>query len=126
MAKQIDFNNLTYYFMGLNKSPINFNRFKVPMRIYNDIKIGETSVEKIEADQKQFKSDLNQITIGNPKYNGEYQSNTITNIKNFYNSRQRVIDLFNGYAKITLKLCIKENREQELKYQLLNKCFKDY
>ena len=63
MSKQIDFKNLVYYFTALiNLTPINFIIFKGPMHISNDIKNGETSVEKVEEDQKQFKSDLNQKT----------------------------------------------------------------
>ena len=37
------------------------------MHIYNEIKNGNISVEKIEEDQKQFKSKLNKIAIGNRK-----------------------------------------------------------
>ena len=37
------------------------------MHIYNEIKNGNISIEKIEEDQKPFKSKLNKITIGNRK-----------------------------------------------------------
>ena len=37
------------------------------MHIYNEIKNGNISIERIE-DQKQFKLKLNEITIGNPKH----------------------------------------------------------
>ena len=47
MSNQIDFNNLTYYFTSLNNNPINFIKFKGPMHIYDHIKNGETSIEKI-------------------------------------------------------------------------------
>ena len=54
--------------------------------------------------QKKIKRNLNQIskeiTSGNPKYREKYQSDAIKYIKNLYNSRQKVIDLFNDYAKI--------------------------
>ena len=36
------------------------------MYIYN-IKDGNMSIDKIEEDQKQFKSKLNEITTGNPR-----------------------------------------------------------
>ena len=42
------------------------------MYFYNKIKNGETLIRKIKEDKKQFKSDLNQITIGNRKYKKEY------------------------------------------------------
>ena len=37
------------------------------LHIYNNIKNGNASIEKPEEDQKQFKSNLNEITRGNPK-----------------------------------------------------------
>ena len=100
MAKPIDYNNLTYYFTRLNNNPTDFIRFKDPVCIYDDIKNGNISTEKKEEDQNQFKSDLNQISIGNPKYKKEYQLNAVTNIKNVYNSRQKDINFFIEYAKI--------------------------
>ena len=53
IAKQIDFNNLTYYFK--NYLTINFVGFRGPMYTYNNIKNGNTSIEKIEEDQEYFK-----------------------------------------------------------------------
>ena len=79
IAKQIDFNNLTYYFTDLNLAPINFIKFKGPMHIYNDIKNGNTPIEKIEEDQKQFKLELNEIRK-NPKKKSADQIKTIKNI----------------------------------------------
>ena len=43
------------------------------------------SIERIEEDQKQFKSKLNEIATENPKYRLKDQLDTITNIKNLYN-----------------------------------------
>ena len=38
------------------------------MYIYNEIKNDNIATEKIEEDQKHFKSKLNEITTGNPKH----------------------------------------------------------
>ena len=46
MSKKIDFNNLICYLTTLGLAPTNFNRFNGPIHIYNDIKNGETSIEK--------------------------------------------------------------------------------
>ena len=43
-AKQIDFNNLTYYFTTLGLASIYFIRYKSPMRIYNYIKNDNISI----------------------------------------------------------------------------------
>ena len=98
IAKQIDFNNLTYYFK--NYLTINFVGFRGPMYTYNNIKNGNTSIEKIEEDQEYFKSNLSEITKGNTKYKSKVQLNTKENIKNVYKSREKVIKLCNDYAEI--------------------------
>ena len=77
-SKEINFNNLTYHFKGSNTAPINFIDFRGSMHIYNDIKNGNISIEKIEEDQKQFQSKLNEI---NPKHKSKDQLDTIKNIK---------------------------------------------
>ena len=70
------------------------------MQIFNELKNGNTSSKKEKEDQKNVKSNLGEVTSGDPKYKSDSQSNAIKNIKSIYNSRQRVIDLFNGYSKI--------------------------
>ena len=100
MSDEINFNDLAYHFISPNIAPINFIGFKVPLNIYNDIKNGNISIEKGEEDQKKFKSSLSELTSGNPKYGRKYQLDAITNIKNLYTSREKVINLFNDYAKI--------------------------
>ena len=86
------------------------------MYIHNNIKNGNTSIEKIEENGEQFKSDLNmkqEITRGNPKYKSKVQLNTIENI----NKEKEVIKLYDDYAKIKSKAMYKkQNREQDLKY----------
>ena len=69
------------------------------MHFYNEIKNGYISIEKIEEDQKQFKSKLNEITTGNQN-KSKYQLETIKNVKNLCNSSHKVIKLYNDYAKI--------------------------
>ena len=52
-SKQIDFNNLVYYFKGRDIAPINFIRFIGPLHIFNEIKNGNTSLKKVEKDKKK-------------------------------------------------------------------------
>ena len=59
---------------------INFISFKGPLHIYNDIKNSNISIEKIEEDQKQFKSKLNEITTGNLRYKSKDQLDAKENI----------------------------------------------
>ena len=70
------------------------------MVICNNIKNGNTSIKKLEEDQKQFKSNLNEMTKGNSKNKSKDQLNTIQNIRKIYNAREEVIKLYNDYGKI--------------------------
>ena len=67
ISKKNNFNNLTYHFKVSNTAPTNFIDFRGPMYIYNEIKNGNISIEKVGKGQEQCKSKLNQITIGNRK-----------------------------------------------------------
>ena len=85
------------------------------MHIYNEIKNGNISIEKTEEDQKQFKSQLNEITTVNPKHRSKDQLKAIKNVKNLYNSRDKVIKLYKGYAKIISKAMYKTKQGTGLK-----------
>ena len=60
-------------------------KVQIPMNNYNLIKTGNISIEKIQEDQKQFKSKVNGTTTGNPKHKSKDQSDTIRNLKNLDN-----------------------------------------
>ena len=51
-------------------------------------------------DQENFRREFGQIKSGNPKHKSQMQLYTIKNVKNLYDSRQKIIDLFNNYSKI--------------------------
>ena len=53
-----------------------------------------------EEDQEKFKREFSQIKSGNPKNKGEMQLYTIRNVKDLYDLRQKIIDLFSNYSKI--------------------------
>ena len=92
---QIDFNNLAYYFKN---NDIKFYWFERSIEIYENTKIDNISTKKIEENQKQFKLNLNEI-IENPKSKSNVQLNKIKSIKNLYESRKKVIELHDDYAK---------------------------
>ena len=68
------------------------------MYIYGHMKNGDTTSQQVEKQQKEFKKELNEITFGNPKHKSDNQLNVIKKVKNLYDSRQRIIDLFNKFA----------------------------
>ena len=63
ISKEIDFNNLTYYFKSSNISLINFIKFKGPLSFFNQIKNSNISLGKAEEDQEILKSSLGEIKI---------------------------------------------------------------
>ena len=100
IGKEIDFNNLIYYFKNSDISPMDFIRFKGPFGFFNEIKNGNILLKNTEEEQNKFKSSLREITSENPKHKEKYQLDTIKSVKNLYDSRQKIIDLFNDSAKI--------------------------
>ena len=54
----------------------------------------------VEEDQEKFKREFSQIKSGNRKHKIEIQLFTIRNVKSLYDSRQKIIDLFNNYSKV--------------------------
>ena len=104
------------YLLSPNLAPINFIGFRGPVHIYN-IKNSETSTEKIkEHKKKKIKSKLSEIVTGNLKRKSKDQLDTIENIKNlYYNLREKVIKLYNGYAKIISEVICKTKQGTGLK-----------
>ena len=64
------------------------------------MKNGDTALLQKEKQQKGFKKELNEITSGNPKHKSSGQQYIIENVKNLYNSRQKIIDLLNDNSRI--------------------------
>ena len=69
--------------------------------------------------KKKIKREFGQIKSGNPDHKSDKQLYTIKNVKNFYHSRQKNIDLFNTYLKIRSEAIYKskqnETKGKELK-----------
>ena len=87
--------------------------------------------EKLQYDinREAFKREFGQIKSGNPDYKSNKQLYTIKNVKSLYDSRQKIIDLFNSYSKIRSE-AIYKSKQNETKGTgikiLTPKCFKDY
>ena len=98
-SEPIDFNNLIYHFKSPNISSIRFFKLKDPMHIFKSIHNGNTTLEDIEKEQIELKRNLGHIKQGYPKNRSKEQEKTINNIKNLYDSREKIVQLFNDYAK---------------------------
>ena len=88
------------------------------MYTYNQLKKGVKTLSQVEDNKKTFKSVLGQISSGYHK--SENQLNTIENVKNLFNSRQKTIDLLNDNSRTRFEFIYKGNKkksqEQDLKY----------
>ena len=123
MSREINYNKLVYNFT----SSISFTKFGGPMYIYNQLKNGDTTLQQVEKQQKDFKKELNKMTSGNPKRKSNNQLYIIKNVKNLYNSRQKIIHLLNDNSKIRSE-AIYKSKQNETKGKALKifKWFKDY
>ena len=61
------------------------------------------------------------MTTGNPKHKSKDQLDTIKNIKNLYNSRDKVIKLYNDYDKIETEAMYKTKQAAGFKILALKK-----
>ena len=111
MRDKIDFDRLIYNFKGPT-SLIDFGKFGGPMYIYGHIKNGDTTLQQVEKQQKDFKKELNEITSGNPKHKSNNQLYVIKNVKNLYDSRQKIIDLLNDNSKIRSEAIYKSKQNE--------------
>ena len=60
----------------------------------------ETYRSKWQKIKKKAKREFGQIKSGNRDHKSDKQLYTTKNVKNLYDSRQKIIDLFNSYSKI--------------------------
>ena len=111
VSDKIDFDNLIYNFKGRTSS-INFGKFEGPMYIYGHIQNGDTTLQQVGKQHKGFKKELNEIKSGNPKYKSSSQLYIIENVKNLYNSRQKIIDLLNDNSRIRSEAIYKSKQNK--------------
>ena len=97
LSKQIDFNNLTYNYKSKIPSK-DFIAFKGPLNFYNTIRKSYITLEKAEEEQQEFKNETNETVRGKNKTGG--QIHAINNFKILYESRQKVIKLFDNFSRI--------------------------
>ena len=95
------------------------------LNTFKSIHSGDKTLEDIEQEQNKFKKEINIIKQGNPKKGSEIQQKTIDNIENLYQSRQKVVNMFNNYAKNVSKTIHEAKHEGKgLKILTSNQMFK--
>ena len=66
MNREIDYKSLIYSFKGPT-SPISFSKFAGPIYTYDQLKNGETTLQQVEKQQKDFKKGIKWNNIWEPK-----------------------------------------------------------
>ena len=109
-SRESDYKNLNYDFTTKVSGPINSTGYNGPFTLFKKIRYGDISLEIAEEDQKS----------GNPNHKSDKQLYIIKYVKNLYDSRQKIIDLFNSYSKIRSEAIYKskqnESKGKGLKY----------
>ena len=108
ISDKIYYDDLIIYYVKGRSSSVNFIEHDDPSDLY------DKTIQAAEEEQKQFKSSLGQISSGDPECKSHIQSNAIKNVKSVYNSRQKIIDLFNDNVKIRSE-AIYEGKQNETK-----------
>ena len=94
----IDYNDLIYYYKG-NSASKNLIEYKGSMHIFKRIHNVDISLEDTEKEQIKFKRNLTNIKQGNPENRSKEKKKTINNATNLYNTRKKIVKMFNDYAK---------------------------
>ena len=81
---------------------INFIKFKGPFSLFKKIRDGDISIEMTEEEQEKFKREFCQIKSRNPKHKSEIQLYAIRNVKNLYDSRQKIVGETKGTGLMIL------------------------
>ena len=121
---KVDPNNLVYVFKTEGNEPKHFRNYQTPLKLFEDLRVGNVSQKEVLKNQAKFKSDLSEIKIGGKKSSN--QKDTIKDATNFFDLREIIIDFLEIILFYCLKLKAKQNMEQDLKYYHLTKCLKDY
>ena len=80
------------------------------MHIFKSIYKGHITLEDVEKEEIELRIDLGCIKREIQKINHQNKKKTINNIKNLYNSREEVAQIFNDYAK-NMSQCIFESKQ---------------
>ena len=106
LNKQLDFSDLTYHYKGKNV-PNKFKGFKGPLGFCRSIKEGNITSEKVDEQQKEFKSESSKIVTGSKK--SEDQKSAINDVKAPYEFWEKIVELFDNYSRIVSKAIYKKN-----------------
>ena len=110
---KIDPNNLVYAFKTDGNVSKDFGNYQIPLKLFEDLRDGNINPIEVLKNQVRFNSDLSEIKIGGKK--SPSQKNTIKNITNFFDLREKIIDFFRDYSCLLSEAKCKEKYAEGLK-----------
>ena len=123
----IDYDNLKFEYVGSTKD-VSFYEQKDSKELFNEIKNNKIKFSVVKNKQNEFLNKLSNIKIGK-NYQTKKKKQLIT-LKNFIFLEKKLLIFLETILKCYLMLITTQNivklREKSLRYEHLNKCFKDY
>ena len=96
--KRINLDNLIYNCKTEGRSPKDFRNYQNLIKLFKDLRDGILSPREVLKNQNNFKSDLGKIRKRNTNLKLEDQIIVIENVENFFDLREKIIDLFRDYS----------------------------
>ena len=96
LYESVDYNNLTFNYVGSTKD-VRFYEFMDFKDLFNKIRNNQITFSDAQEKQKLFLNKLNNVKIGKRM---SKQKEVITNLENFYKSREEFFNFFKDYTKM--------------------------
>ena len=92
----VDYNSLKFEYVGPTKD-VKFYEYKNSKELFNAIKNNQIKFSEVKNKQDNFLKKLNEVKMGKKTVK---QKETISNLENFYKSREEIINCFRDYIEI--------------------------
>ena len=96
LYESVDYNNLKFEDVSFTKD-VSFYEFMNFKELFDRIKNNQIMFNETIEKQKLFLNELNNVKIGKKTFE---QKEMITNLENFYKSREEVFNFFKDYIKM--------------------------
>ena len=126
MHENVDINKLYFEYVGPTKD-VSFYEYMHSKKLFNEIKKNRIRFNDAHKKQQELRKKINEVKMVRKNFE---QEKVVDNLERFYHSREEVFNFLGIILNCYLMLATKQNKlklkEQDFKYRLLNKCFKNY
>ena len=107
-------NNLVYEFKT-EGSTKDFSNYQNPVDLFINFRDGNVSPREVLKNQKEFKSDLDEIKKENSKSKSKDQISVIQNVQSCFDLREKIINAFRDYSVLVSQAKYKAKEGKRLK-----------